>query len=321
LCIARDISDRKAAEEALRRSEAQLRQQALDLEHALEELQRTQAQLIQTEKMSSLGQLVAGVAHEINNPISFIYGNLKHARDYFNDLLTLIEMYQQHYPQPSPVIRSYINEIDLDFLSSDLSKLLESMRVGADRIRQIVASLRTFARLDEAEFKAINIHDGLESTLTVLQSRLNKDLNGNKIQVVKEYGALPLVECYAGDLNQALFNLLNNAIDSLEDAAKRQKSKDTLQLKICTKLIDNQGVQICIMDNGLGVSEKDQSRLFDPFFTTKPVGSGTGLGLSTSYQIITKQHKGSLRCISTLNQGATFVIEIPLHQRMFSHRS
>jgi PAS domain S-box-containing protein len=309
--ILMDVSDQQAAQAALRQSEAKLRQQTLDLENTLQELRRTQAKLIQTEKMSSLGQLVAGVAHEINNPINFIQGNLCYAEEYFQDVLNLLKQYQQQYPQPPESLQIAIDEIDLEFLLKDSQKLFESMQTGAERIQQIVLSLRTFSRLDEARVKAIDLHSGLESTLMILQSRLNAMYGTRKIEVIKHYGDLPLVECYARDLNQVFMNILSNAIDSLESASK-QSNTHLLQITIKTQLLENQTIQVSITDSGLGIAEANLPRLFDPFYTTKEIGKGTGLGLSTSYQIVTKQHGGSLRCLSVLSQGAEFVIEIPI---------
>ncbi|BAU11508.1 putative histidine kinase [Leptolyngbya sp. NIES-3755] len=314
LGIVRDISDRKADEEALRRSEAQLRQQAIDLEKALQDLQRTQAQLIHSEKMSSLGQLVAGIAHEINNPISFIYGNISHATTYFEDIAELLELYRQHYPDPHSAIKQSIEDMDLEFVFEDLMSLFSSMRTGAERIREIVLSLRTFSRLDEAELKLVNIHDGIESTLTILQNRLNQK---HKIKVVKHYAELPSIECFAGSLNQVFLQIITNAIDALELAVKDAKWLEEQQhptIELHTERISSAQIRIRITDNGLGVSETVQARMFDPFFTTKPIGKGTGMGLATSYQIVTEQHQGRLTCCSTELKGAEFMIDLPIQQ-------
>ncbi|WP_390883253.1 sensor histidine kinase [Kovacikia minuta] len=299
--------------------------QAQQFSETLKQLRQNQAQIVQAEKMSSLGQLVAGVAHEINNPVNFIYGNLSHAKRYIQDLMQLLNLYQQHYPRPAPEIQEATDEIDLNFLMRDLPHLLTSMEVGADRIQKIVLSLRSFSRMDEAEVKEVDIHEGIESTLMILQNRLKAKPDHTAIRIVKDYGELPFVECYAGQLNQVLMNLLTNAIDALEEepGARNQKpdsiqnSKFKIQnsptptIQIQTRLIDSKWLVICITDNGPGISESAKERLFDPFFTTKPVGKGTGLGLSISYQIITEKHHGSLRCISSPGQGAEFIIKIP----------
>ncbi|MGE5659792.1 MAG: PAS domain S-box protein [Actinomycetota bacterium] len=221
VAIRKNITDRKQVEEALRQSEQQLRAKNQELAHALYELQQTQTMMVQNEKMVSLGQLVAGVAHEINNPVSFIYGNIMHADEYFQDLLRLVQIYQQEYPQPTPNIEQELETIDFDFLFKDLPKLLNSMKIGAERIRQIVQSLRNFSRLDQAEQKQVDIHEGIESTLLILQHRFKETAGHPKIVLIKEYGNLPLVSCYAGQLNQVFMNIISNAIDALEEAMER----------------------------------------------------------------------------------------------------
>ncbi|MCC5899597.1 MAG: PAS domain S-box protein [Phormidium sp. BM_Day4_Bin.17] len=313
-----DITDRKDAERALQRSEAKLRQQAENLQATLDQLQRTQNQLVQSEKMSALGQLVAGVAHEINNPVNFIYGNLTHADEYTQDLMRVIEAYQQRYPQVDAELEELLEEVDLDYLIDDLPKLIGSMRVGAQRIRDIVRSLRNFSRLDESEFKAVNLHDGIESTLMILQNRLKAKPDSPGIEIVRRYGNLPLVDCYAGQINQVLMNILANAVDALEER-DRNRSPSELdaapsRITITTAVTDEQYVQVLIADNGVGIPPKVQHQIFDPFFTTKPIGKGTGLGMSISYQIITDKHQGSLTCTSELGVGTSFLIEIPIHQ-------
>ncbi|MEH2083615.1 MAG: PAS domain S-box protein [Nostoc sp.] len=315
--IARDISTRKQIEKALQESEAQLRQKAIKLETTLLKLKRTQTQLVQNEKMSSLGQLVAGIAHEINNPVNFIYANLKPANEYIQDLLRLLRLYQKYYPSPVAEIQYGSEEIDLDFLVEDLPKLLSSMEVGAVRIQTIVRSLRNFSRMDEAEIKQVNIHEGIDSTLMILQHRLKGKFD-REIKVVKNYGNLPLVECKASQLNQVFMNIICNAIDALEERDLQRTfseiEQQPSQILICTNMLDSHHVQIRIIDNGLGIPKFAQERLFDPFFTTKSVGKGTGLGLSISYQIVTEKHNGSLRCHSIPDRETEFVIQIPIRQ-------
>jgi predicted ATPase/signal transduction histidine kinase len=294
-----------------------LKGQAIKLQKALDELRQAQAQLIQTEKMSSLGQLVAGVAHEINNPVNFIFGNLNHAKEYSEQLLHLIDLYQHSNHSPKPEIQDYIEEIDFEYLLEDLPKIFSSMQLGATRIREIVLSLRNFSRLDEADMKSVDIHEGIESTLLILQNRLNKKAAHSAIQVIKKYGKLPLVECYAGQLNQVFMNILTNAIDALENRPRPQTQikENSSTIIIVTEVIDCDWIRIGIADNGTGVTEEVRSKLFDPFFTTKPVGSGTGLGLSISYQIVVEKHGGQLNCVSAAGQGAEFIIEIPVNQQ------
>ncbi len=298
---------------------AQTRQQAEQLAQALEELRKTQTQLIQTEKMSSLGQLVAGIAHEINNPVNFIHGNLTHAHGYAEDLLKLIQLYQQEYPNPSDRVREQVEAIDLDFMTEDLPKLLGSMKVGAERIRQIILSLLNFSRLDQAEMKAVDIHEGIESTLLILQHRLKARSDCPGIEMIKAYGDLPLVECYPGQLNQVFMNVLSNAIDAIEQKREQTSTPYTGQISIRTSVAaenrDCPHVVICIADNGFGIPEATKPQIFDPFFTTKPIGKGTGLGLSISHQIVVDKHGGVFKCVSKPDQGTEFWIEIPIQQK------
>ncbi|AKG23807.1 ATP-binding sensor histidine kinase [Calothrix sp. 336/3] len=300
------------------------------LEKTLLELQNTQAQLIQSEKMSSLGQMVAGVAHEINNPVNFIHGNVKHARDYVQDLLEMIEVYQQEYPTPTDLVVETAENIDIEFLLTDLPKLLDSMEIGATRIRDIVLGLRNFSRLDESDMKAVDIHEGIDSTLMILQHRLKGKTESStgsilpEIQVVKQYTNLPEINCYAGQLNQVFMNILSNAIDAVEDSVIKGLKENVSgsgnpsvsnylpRITIRTEMKDTNTVRVAIADNGSGISENIRQKIFDPFFTTKPVGSGTGLGLAISYQIIVDKHHGLLLCESTLGEGSEFIIELPI---------
>ncbi|WP_254173314.1 ATP-binding protein [Planktothrix pseudagardhii] len=332
-----DISERKLAEKALKNSEAELKQKTQQLEQTLEELQKTQAHLIQSEKMSSLGQLVAGIAHEINNPVSFIYGNIIFAKEYAENLIELIEIYKHSY-QPNSEVIEKTEAIDLEYLLQDFPKLIDSMKMGADRIQCIVKSLRNFSRLDESPIKNIDIHEGLENTLLILQSRLKNSVEKASIEIIKDYGNLPKVECYAGLLNQVFMNILVNAIDATEEynshRSELELQKHPSWIKIKTEFIQAEplessvlysrfnrfqivaqdSIRIRIQDNGPGISESTQKRLFDPFFTTKPLGKGTGLGLSISYQIITEKHRGQLQCLSETGVGTEFIITIPVSQ-------
>jgi two-component system, NtrC family, sensor kinase len=286
----------------------ELRDKNRHLQSLLDELHRTQMQMVQAEKMSALGQMVAGVAHEINNPVNFIHGNLTHVENYSQDLLKLIQAYQEVLPNPPRSLQALIDDIDLDFLIRDLSQVLQSMNIGTQRIREIVLSLRNFSRLDEAEFKAVDLHEGIDNTLMILQHRLKEKKNHPEIQVIREYGKLPLVKCYAGQLNQVFMNLLANAIDALEEVPHPK-------IWVWTTQIEDR-VQIAIADNGTGIPEEIRSKLFDPFFTTKPVGKGTGLGLSISHQIVTEKHCGAFTCDSKLGEGTKFIVELPIcHNR------
>jgi PAS domain S-box-containing protein len=338
-----EIAVRKRTEEALRRSKAQLKQQTEELQTALDKLQLTQMQLVQNEKMASLGQLVAGIAHEINNPVSFIYSNIEPARQYIEDLLHLLALYQEEYSPPSATIQDEEMAIELEFLKEDLPKLLQSMKQGADRIRKIVVSLRNFSRLDEAEKKWIDIRQGIESTLLILQHRFNG------IDVIKDFADIPQIECYSAQLNQVFMNILSNAIDAVESSVtghsssvtnsndKGQMTNDNGQMtndngqmtndngqmtndngqktiRIRTETLE-EAIAIYIADNGPGIPEEIKPRIFDPFFTTKAVGKGTGLGLSVSYQIVVEKHGGDLQCSSQPGRGSEFIIRLPLQIR------
>ncbi|MGL5058536.1 MAG: CHASE domain-containing protein, partial [Microcoleus sp.] len=287
----------------------QLKERTAELETALRDLQQAQFQLIQTEKMSSLGQLVAGIAHEINNPVNFIYGNLNHAGEYTQNLLELVDIYQQQYPNPTPKMQAKSEQIELEFIREDLPKILASMKLGADRIRQIVLSLRNFSRLDEAEMKRVNLHEGIDSTLMILQNRLKPKPDRPEIQIIKEYGDLPVVECWAGQLNQVFMNLLLNGIDAVESKLERAVTKPSIAFSptifIRTEIVNHHLVRVRIADNGIGMTEKIVKHLYEPFFTTKPVGKGTGLGLSVAYQIVEK-HQGSIECKSSAGEGTEF---------------
>ena len=289
-----------------------------ELEKTLQELNKTQEQLIQQEKMSSLGQMVAGVAHEINNPVTFIQGNVEPAQEYVEDLLTLIELYQKHYPNPHGEILAEQDAIDLPFVKEDLVKLLLSMSMGAERITAIVNSLRTFSRLDEALCKSVDLHVCIDSTLVILEHRLKGKGKRPAVDVIKDYGELSSIECFAGQLNQVFMNLLANAIDAFEEQHEMliSDSEENIhrQIRIRTAMTSNNYVLIQIGDNAGGMPEKVRSRIFDPFYTTKPVGKGTGLGLAISYQIVTDLHRGHLTCRSVPGKGTDFFIEIPSSQ-------
>jgi len=304
-------------EEAKIDLEHRVENRTLELKKALAELRRSQLQIVQGEKMAALGQLVAGIAHEINNPINFIHGNLEHVDRYTKDLLELLVSYGHFYPNPPEALQTLLKTAELDFLTEDLNKTLQSMKVGTNRICEIIKSLRNFSRLDEAAFKSVDIHEGLDNTLLILQHRLKANSSRSEIKIVKEYDSLPLVECYAGQLNQVFMNILSNAIDALDEHQQllEEEGEDhTPIIRLHTKLLQNGWVSIEIIDNGTGISESVRASIFDPFFTTKPVGQGTGLGLSISYQIITERHRGHIFCESHMGQGTKFVIEIPVQQ-------
>ncbi|MBD2164966.1 GAF domain-containing sensor histidine kinase [Calothrix membranacea FACHB-236] len=300
-------------------SAAQVAQeQAQQLQLTLFELQQTQRKLIQSEKMSSLGNLVTEVAHDMNNPINYVSGNLSHIQESTQEILNLLQLYQHHYPKPVPEIQAVIENADLEFLIEDLTKMLSSMIVGVGRMRQLSLTLRNFSRLDQVEMKPVDIHEGIDSTLLILQGRFKPREKNLGIEIIKEYGDIPLVEGYANQLNQVFMNLIANAIDALEESmiscpwpAMAAKTPENYQIRISTEIVNSNWLKIQIADNGPGIPENIQERLFEPFFTTKPIGKGTGLGLSISYQIIEK-HGGFLRCLSQMGEGTTFSIEIPV---------
>ncbi|HAX75177.1 MAG TPA: histidine kinase [Cyanobacteria bacterium UBA11372] len=306
----------QALELARKTLEQRVEERTQELQATLQELQQAQTQLIQTEKMSSLGQMVAGIAHEINNPVNFIHGNLHYAQQYAEDLLELVQLYQHQYPHPTPLIQEQIETIDITFIKEDFPKLLYSMKMGTERIRKIVLSLRNFSRLDEAEMKSVDIHEGLENALLILNHRLKTG-----IEVVKKYGNLPAIECYPAPLNQVFMNILANAIDALEEVMVSRQESPHYQLQItnyqlptiliCTEITGANYVTIRILDNGSGISPEIKHKLFDPFFTTKPVGKGTGLGLSICYQIVEK-HGGKIEVHSEPGKGTEFAIALPI---------
>ncbi|HEY9800700.1 MAG TPA: ATP-binding protein [Leptolyngbyaceae cyanobacterium] len=305
-------------------SPAQLAASNAELKAALENLENTQAQLIQTEKISSIGKLVSGIAYEINNPTNFIYGNIHFAQEYVQNLLGLIALYKEKYPQPASAIQTYIQEFDINFIQEDIQKILSSIQLGATRIREVILSLRKFSRLDEAEIKKVDIHQGIDSTLLLLQNRLKGQGQYPAIEVIKEYGNLPKISCYPKQLNQVFMNILTNAVDALEESlVNEQKAKehgcDVLnkpQIYILTEVVDNEQVRVKIADNGYGMSEEIRQKIFEPFFTTKSITAGTGLGLSISRQIIDK-HGGKIECISSLFKGTELIIQLPI-QMTFS---
>ncbi|MEM6254075.1 MAG: ATP-binding protein [Cyanobacteria bacterium P01_D01_bin.156] len=305
--------------EQLKYRDVKIRTQVEELEELVQQLQQMPEQ-VHMEKMAGLGQMVAGVAHEINNPISFIYGNIPAAKEYFQDLVDLTKLYQKHLPLPPKEIQDLEKTIDIDFIITDLSKVLDSFTSGAERIREIVLSLRTFSRKDEAIMKTVNLHDGIDSTLVILQHRLNVQPDRPAITVLKDYGSIPRIQCFAGEINQVFMNLLTNAVDALEEHTKQQRtvvkhdegSALKPHIRIHTEVIANRWIKVSIADNGTGIPSEIQTKLFEPFFTTKVVGEGTGLGLSISYQIVVKKHKGKIWCNSEIGQGTEFVIQLPL---------
>ncbi|MEH2057758.1 MAG: response regulator [Nostoc sp.] len=279
------------------------------------ELQQTQTQLIQAEKVAALGQITAGIAHEVNNPINFIAGNLNFVEKYVQEVVSLLHLYQKHLPEPPEEVKTAIQKSDLNFLLDDLSKIIQSMQVGTDRVTEIVSYLNNFSRHREAGKKLTNLHQGLESTLVILGHRFKLNAHRPAIQLVKEYGDLPLIECFPGEINQVFMNLISNAIDAVEETYKNENFDAIYQhpgvIKIKTEAI-GELVILRVADNGSGIKNTDPTKIFDAFYTTKPVGKGTGLGLSIAYQIVVNNHHGKLTYHSKAGEGIEFIIELPI---------
>lgn len=312
LAIVRDITQRKQAEANLRVSEIQERERALQLEKTLQDLRQTQAQLIQAEKMSTLGQMMTEIAHEIKNPINSIYGNLTYINQDIEALIELVKLYQSHYSEPVPEIQEFIIASDINTIINELPQSIEFVRLGANRLYDLALSLRNFSRLDDQQMVSADLHIGLDGTLKILHNQLKAKGNHAEIEVIKQYGALPLIKCYPSQLNQVFMNILANAIDALENQPVPRKI--TIKTELCKTHPDcliTDAVRISISDNGPGIPKFVQEQIFNPFFTTKPVGKGTGLGLSISHQIIVEKHQGRLECISQESQGTTFEIILP----------
>ncbi len=295
--------------------EVRVAERTSDLERALKELKETHISLVRSEKLSSLGQLLSGVAHEINNPVNFIHGNLTHACNYADDLMKMLQLYQAYYPDPTPELARQLVDLDLDFVMEDFPKVLESMKLGTDRIRDLVASLRSFSRMGANQLALANIHEGIENTLTILQHRLKSRGDRPTVDIIRDYGELPEIECCAGEVSQVFMNLIANAIDALEDLDWLNMHGKQPEIKIQTRFEPtNDVVQILISDNGPGMLPEIRKQLFDAFFTTKPASQGTGLGLAIARSIVVDRHGGQIDCYSELGQGTTFVICLPIHQ-------
>ena len=311
LSVIRDVTERKQMEMAIQEKNASLQQ-------AMTELQQAQVQLVHSAKMSSLGQLVAGIAHEINNPLSLIYGNLSYIESYIQTLVNMMQCYQRCNLPQSPAIEVELAKIDLPFVQNDLAQTLRSMQTGAERISQIVLSLRNFSRIDESELKTVNIHDGIDNTLLMLAHRLGASPERPAIEVSREYSDLPIVQCYPSQLNQVFLNIMANAVDAIE-ACDDTRDTETPQARsgqigLRTSMLNSEWVEIAIADNGPGIPESIQQKIFEPFFTTKPIGKGIGMGMAISYQIIVEQHGGRLECRSVTGTGTEIVVQIPISQ-------
>ena len=297
--------------EEVKDSQATLEQKSNELERAYLNLKDTQTQLIQAEKMSSLGQLVAGVAHEINNPVNFIHGNLRHIEDYAVSLTDFLKIYEMYCPNPNAEIQQQAEDMDIAFIKTDLGKILASMKMGTERIREIVLSLRNFSRMDEAESKYVDIHEGIESTLLILQHRLKANSQRPEIVIIRDFGNLPNIECFAGQLNQVVMNIVSNAIDALESSLEKTSTAQEQPQILLRTTASPDSVSISIIDNGTGIPLSVRKHIFEPFFTTKAVGKGTGMGMAISYQIIVEKHCGQLECNSEEGIGTEFNITLP----------
>lgn len=306
--------------QGLETSKAEAESRSHELEEAFNDLKVIQMQLVQSEKMSALGMLVAGIAHEINNPVSFIHGNIEYASSYAQNLVDIITLYQEVYPNPDARVKTLSEELELNFIVEDLFKTLSSIQVGSQRIHKIVSGLQTFSRFDQSEYKETDLHEGLDSTLMLLQHRLKAYGHRPCINIIKNYDELPKISCYGGQLNQVFMNIVVNAIDAIEDLYAQPHQDQFLgQITLGTAMVDAQWVKITIADNGLGMAESVANKIFNPFFTTKSVGKGTGMGLSISYQIVVENHGGSLDCFSIPGDGTEFVIKLPVQQPVAKH--
>jgi signal transduction histidine kinase len=295
--------------------EQQVQERTAELTQSLTQLQHTQLQIIQSEKMSALGNLVAGIAHEMNNPLGFISASLQQAKPTINDIVEHLKLYQQSLPSPSEEILGHAEEIDLDYSVKDLFKMIESMTMACDRIKNISNSLRTFSRADRDYKQAFNLHEGIDSTILILKHRLKANDKRPAITILTEYGEIPDIECFPGQLNQVFMNILANAIDALDEFNASRSFEEIAakpnQITVTTSVLDTL-VKIIIADNGIGMSQEVQQRIFDNLFTTKGVSKGTGLGLAIAKQIIVDKHNGQIECLSIPNKGAKFIITLPI---------